>query len=153
MTYVDDWYDIPITTGTTVQVSQHNCWCQSQSYIPHIIFPTHKNNNCPLTASTDCIKWQLFQIFTCLYRKCPMLWCHLWPHQVRSTCAKLQGFWLVRLCCPCGSHDHLCCDVIYDLIKLEAHVQNCKASDWSDCVVLVGHMITYVVMSFMTSSS
>ena len=65
-----------------------------------------KNNNCPLTASTDCIKWQLFQIFTCLYRKCPMLWCHLWPHQVRSTCAKLQGFWLVRLCCPCGSHDH-----------------------------------------------
>ena len=35
----------------------------------------------------------------------------------------------------------LCCDVIYDLIKVKAHVQNCKASDWSDCVVLVGHMI------------
>ena len=66
----------------------------------------NKNNNCPLTASTDCIKWQLFQIFTCLYRKYPMMWCHLWPHQVRSTCAKLQGFWLVRLYYPCGSHDH-----------------------------------------------
>ena len=61
---------------------------------------------CPLTASTKCIKWQLFQILPCFYREYPMLWCHLWPHQDRSTCAKLQGFWLVRLCCPCGSHDH-----------------------------------------------
>ena len=36
----------------------------------------------------------------------------------------------------------LCCDVIYDLIKAEAHVQNCKTSDWSDFLYLVGHMIT-----------
>ena len=35
----------------------------------------------------------------------------------------------------------LCCDVIYDLIKAEVHVQNCKTSDWSDCIYLVGHMI------------
>ena len=35
----------------------------------------------------------------------------------------------------------VCCDVIYDLIKAEAHVQNCKTPDWSDCLYLVGHMI------------
>ena len=29
----------------------------------------------------------------------------------------------------------------YDLIKGEAHVQNCQASDWSVYVSLVGHMI------------
>ena len=36
----------------------------------------------------------------------------------------------------------LWCDVIYDLIKAGAHVQNCMASDWSVYIYLVGHMIT-----------
>ena len=40
----------------------------------------------------------------------------------------------------------LCCDVIYDLIKAEAHVQNCKTSDWSDCIYLVGDMIMFVLI-------
>ena len=40
----------------------------------------------------------------------------------------------------------LCFDVIYDLIKAEAHVQNCKTSDWSDCIYLVGHMIIVVLI-------
>ena len=35
----------------------------------------------------------------------------------------------------------LWCDVIYDLIKAVAHVQNCMASDWSVFIFLVGHMI------------
>ena len=32
-------------------------------------------------------------------------------------------------------------DVIYDLIKGEAHVQNCLISDWLVYIYLVGHMI------------
>ena len=40
----------------------------------------------------------------------------------------------------------LCSDVIYDLIKAEAHVQNCKTSDWSDYIYLVGHMIMFVLI-------
>ena len=35
-----------------------------------------------------------------------MVWCHLWPHQGSSTCAKLHGFWLVSFYLPCGSYDH-----------------------------------------------
>ena len=29
----------------------------------------------------------------------------------------------------------------YDLVKGEAYVQNCQASDWSVYISLVGHMI------------
>ena len=35
----------------------------------------------------------------------------------------------------------------YDLIKGEAHVQNCQASDWSVCVSLAGHMINVLIDS------
>ena len=42
----------------------------------------------------------------CFYREILRVWCCLWPHQGRSTCAKLPGFWLVSLYLPCGSHDH-----------------------------------------------
>ena len=42
----------------------------------------------------------------CFYREILRVWCHLWPHQGRTTCAKLPGFWLVSLYLPYGSHDH-----------------------------------------------
>ena len=32
----------------------------------------------------------------------------------------------------------------YALIKGEAHVQNCQASDWSVYIYLVGHMTMFV---------
>ena len=63
------------------------------------------NNNGPLTAVLS-VSMTVIPNFPCFYRWVLWVWCHLWPHQGRSTCAKLPGFWLVSLYLPCGSHDH-----------------------------------------------
>ena len=63
------------------------------------------NNNCPLTAVLS-VSMAVIPNFPCFYRGVLRVWCHLWPNQGRSTCAKLPGFWLVSLYLLCGSHDH-----------------------------------------------
>ena len=88
-----------------VWVLVHNSSCQGQIFEhDQCICTNHDlhqhNNNCPLTAVLS-VSMTVIPNCLCFYREILGVWCHLWPHQGRSTCAKLPGFWLVSLYLPC----------------------------------------------------
>ena len=75
------------------------------------------NNNGPLTAVLS-VSMTAIPNCPCFYRWVLRVWCHLWPHQGGSTCAKLPGFWLVSLYLPCGHMITVCFGWLWSILVI-----------------------------------